>query len=85
MLHFKKTVGLPAEHFQNDLKNLKKDLDSGKTETYELYRNHFKNLKQYFQHQYKLLQGYEKDPDKLKKNSKILISWVKDLTAIEKV
>ena len=81
---FKKTVGIPAEQFQIDLQHLKKNLDSGKTATYESYRDHFKSLKQYFQHQYKLLQGYEKNPDKLKKNSEILLSWIKDLTAIEK-
>lgn len=82
---FKKTVGIPAEQFQKDLQHLKRNLDSGETPTYESYRNHFQKLNQYFQHQYKLLQSYEKNPDKLKKNSEILLSWIKDLTAIEKV
>ncbi len=82
---FKKTVGISAEQFQNDLQHLKKNLDAGKTASYESYRNHFKNLNRYFEHQYKLLQGYEKNPDTLEKNSEILLSWVKELTAIENV
>ena len=81
---FKKTVGIPAEQFRLDLQHLKENLDSGKTETALSYLDHFKKLKLYFQHQYKLLQGYEKDPDILKKNSDILISWIKDLDHIEK-
>jgi hypothetical protein len=35
----------------------------------------FIKLKEYFLHQYKLLQGFEKNPDKLKENSDIIMGW----------
>ncbi|WP_255371032.1 hypothetical protein [Anaerosalibacter sp. Marseille-P3206] len=36
----------------------------------------------HYSHQYKLLQGFEKDPDKLKEHSDTLIQWITDLTFI---
>lgn len=36
-------------------------------------------LKDYYKHQYKLLQGYEKDPRKLKENSQKIMEWIDDI------
>jgi hypothetical protein len=39
-------------------------------------------LKKYYERQYKLLQGYEKDPQKLKENSCHITSWINDLDTV---
>lgn len=42
----------------------------------------FEKLKQYYKRQYKLLQGFEKDPARLKEHSNTLNQWIMDLTFI---
>lgn len=79
---FKKTVGMTAEQCKKDLLHLKKELNTNKNIDISLYKKHFEKLKLYFQHQYKLLQGFEKNPEKLKENSSILIDWVNTLSKI---
>lgn len=79
---FKKTVGISAEQFNNDIVRLKEELCSNKIIDLLPYKNHFEKLKQYFQHQYKLLQGFEKNPQKLKENSDIINNWVDTLSKI---
>ena len=77
---FKKTVGISAEQYKKDIEHLREQLD--KQFDILQYKSHFEKLKQYFQHQYKLLQGFEKNPDKLKENSNIIMSWVDTLNEI---
>lgn len=79
---FKKTVGMSAEQCKKDLIHLKEELNANKNIDISLYKSHFEKLKLYFQHQYKLLQGFEKNPEKLKENSSILIDWANTLSKI---
>lgn len=80
---FKKTVGMSVDEMKNRLLQISKA--SGETEDYsfiEGQRDIFLNLKKYYERQYKLLQGYEKDPQKLKENSEIVKSWIQELENI---
>lgn len=79
---FKKIVGVSAEQFLNNMKMLEVELEKENYKILSTYLNDFEKLKQYYVHQYKLLQGFEKDPDKLKEHSDILIQWITDLTFI---
>ena len=42
----------------------------------------FELLEAYWEHQLKLLKGYEKDPDKLQENSGIILGWIRDIRAV---
>lgn len=39
----------------------------------------FGKLKEYWHRQLKLLQGFEKDKEKLKRNTQIILSWINDI------
>ncbi len=79
---FKKTVGMSAEQCKIDLERLRSELQRADIINLSLYKNHFVKLKEYFIRQHKLLQGFEKNPDKLKENSAILEQWINDLNKI---
>lgn len=46
------------------------------------YQIHLEKLKLYFERQYKLLQEFEKNPEKLKENAAILMDWGRTLSFI---
>lgn len=73
---FKKTVGVSAEQFEHDILRLEQELAEQEGPKPGAYREQLQSLKRYYQRQYKLLQGFEKDPAKLKENSAVLLSWV---------
>ena len=79
---FKKTVGVSAEQFLNNMNNLELELENGNYQVLCTYANDFEKLKQYYKRQYKLLQGFEKDPARLKEHSNTLNQWIMDLTFI---
>ena len=58
---FKKRVGLPAEAVDNTLQTARNTLERGESPT--LSPALFAKLQAYWQHQYTLLQSFEKDPD----------------------
>ena len=58
---FKKRVGLPAEAVDNTLQTARNTLERGERPT--LSPALFAKLQAYWQHQYTLLQSFEKDPD----------------------
>ena len=76
---FKKTVGISAGQFQSDMLQQEKELTAESENGFTVYRDHFEKLKRYYQRQYKLLQGYEKNPDKRKEHSDIILSWIRML------
>ena len=39
-------------------------------------------LKEYYLHQHKLLQGFEKDPKRLEENSQVILGWANELQSI---
>lgn len=79
---FKKTVGISAEQFLNNMNNLEIELKKENYQILSSYFNSFEKLKKYYERQYKLLQGFEKDPTKLKEHSNILNQWITNLTII---
>ncbi len=79
---FKKVVGVSAEQFKSDMDYLKEELEQRSTINFSHYKEHFEKLKLYFQRQHKLLQGFEKNTDKLKENSDIIMAWVNTLSEI---
>lgn len=81
---FKKTVGISAEQFQNDFRRLKEALTE-KTECVASYKNHFEKLRAYFIRQRKLLQGFEKNPAKLKEFSDTLTDWIETISELLKL
>ena len=76
---FKKTVGLSAESFYHDMLRLKNDLTENAGTSLAYDTEQFEKLKRYYQRQYKLLQGYEKDPAALQKNGAAILSWIEML------
>lgn len=62
--------------------NVQNFIDQGEFDSLSEKKNLFTSLKKYYEHQYKLLQGYEKDVKKLKDNSQIILSWVEELQII---
>lgn len=76
---FKKTVKKPAEQAKTILNScyegfLREDFEVIEENKYILIA-----LKDYYKHQYKLLQGYEKNDKKLKENSQIIMEWINDI------
>lgn len=67
---FKKEVKISADDFKDRINNI--SLEKIDIEI-------FVKLKKYYQHQYKLLQQYEKSPEKLKIHSKTINDWIDNL------
>lgn len=79
---FKKTVGSSAEQYKGKMQRVKSIVSQESFEELSDYKVDFEKLKSYYNHQHKLLQGYEKNPQKLKQNSEILIGWIQDIELI---
>lgn len=79
---FKKTVGISADQFLNTMGNLENEFENENYQVLGTYANDFEKLKQYYERQYKLLQGFEKSPAKLKEHSNTLNKWITDLSII---
>ncbi len=79
---FKKTVGYSAEQFKGKIQRLQRIINKQSLEELSYYKEDLEKLKAYYQHQGKLLHGFEKDPQKLKINSDILKGWVDDIQSI---
>ncbi len=74
---FKKTTGLSADQTLDKLKVIENNIESLQDITEEL--PFFGKLKEYWHRQLKLLQGFEKDKEKLKRNTQIILSWINDI------
>jgi len=76
---FKKTVGISADNFKQIMSNI---LDFTKADNFDILTEHkpyFEKLREYYLHQYKLLQGYEKNPEQLRLNSQAIMEWIDEL------
>lgn len=75
---FKKSMGLSAEQALESLQRLSDSLSGGQ---YDVQKDgaFLANLKRYWEHQLKLMQGYEKNPVKLAENTRIIESWIDDI------
>ena len=74
---FKKRVGLPAEAVDNTLQTARNTLERGERPT--LSPALFAKLQAYWQHQYTLLQSFEKDPDQREAYGRQIHDWIADL------
>ncbi len=72
---FKKTVGKSADEVYTILKNMEKSNGILSTDDYKL----LETLILYWEHQYQLLQGFEKDKEKRQENSNIINGWILDI------
>lgn len=72
---FKKCVGKSADEVYSIMKNMEKGNGTLSTDDYKL----LETLILYWEHQYQLLQGFEKDKEKLQENSNIINGWILDI------
>lgn len=72
---FKKCVGKSADEVYKMMKNLEKTSGILSSDEYKL----LKSLISYWKHQYELLQGFERNKQKLQENNKIINSWILDI------
>lgn len=79
---FKKTVGCSADQFLEIMQRINSIALDKNSQDISSYSYDFEKLMMYYQRQYKLLQGFEKDPEKLKEYSKILQHYIEDLKVI---
>ncbi len=76
---FKKEVKLSAEQFKFEIDSLASLLTQRDFKTLRSKADLLMRLKGYYEHQLKLLQGYERDPKKLEENSLIMCGWIEEL------
>jgi NAD(P)-dependent dehydrogenase (short-subunit alcohol dehydrogenase family) len=79
---FKKTVGRSADQFLKTMGNIESIAAGKMAGELSSYSSDFEKLMMYYQHQYKLLQGFEKNPEKLKEYSETLQSYIDGLKEI---
>jgi len=79
---FKKTVGYSADQFLEIMQHIQYVVFNGKIQDISNYSSNFQKLMEYYKRQYTLLQGYEKNPEKLKEYSITLLHYIEDLKTI---
>lgn len=79
---FKKTVGYSADQFLEIMQHIESIVANQNIQELSSYSSNFEKLMLYYQRQYKLLQGFEKNPKKLKEYSKALQHYIEDLNFI---
>ncbi len=79
---FKKTVGMAADNFSKLISNISEMAQKGNVDGLAEQKPWLKKLKVYYAHQHKLLQGYEKNPEELKRNSQVILSWMDELQKV---
>ncbi len=79
---FKKTVGYSADQFLEIMQHIESIILNENDEQISSYFSYFEKLRMYYQRQYKLLQSYEKNPEKLKEYSKALQHYIVDIQHI---
>ena len=77
---FKKTTGMSIDEMQTTLKTLGNNLKADAS-THEFIEP-LSQLAGYYMHQQEQLRGFEKNPQKLEENLKIIEGWVKDTKAL---
>ena len=75
---FKKSMGISTDQAQENLQRMAEAI-SGGTAVSQKDRNMLDSLRQYWEHQLKLLRGYEKNPAKLDENVRVIEGWIDDI------
>lgn len=73
---FKKQMGLPADSFKKQLETLQSQISNNEWDSFLSSKEMFVRWKNYYIHQKKLLEGYEKDMTQLANDTKLLNSWI---------
>lgn len=79
---FKKTVGYSADQFLEIMKQIEVIVLDKNNQDIKSYTSDFNKLMMYYQRQHKLLQGFEKNPEKLREYSEVLTQYIEDLNVI---
>jgi len=79
---FKKVMSLSAEQALDKLKSINKNMQSGNLAVVSTEKAFFIKLTEYWKRQLKLLQGYEKNKDKLNENTQIINGWIMDINHV---
>ena len=80
---FKKTTGMSIDEMQTTLKALGANLRTGAST--EEFIEQLNQLAGYYVHQQGQLRGFEKNPQKLEENLKVIDGWVNDAEALVKM
>ena len=75
-------MGLPAESFKIQLEGLQGQIHNNEWGSFWDSKDMFVRWKNYYTHQKKLLEGYEKDMTQLANDTKLLNSWIEILQEI---
>ncbi len=76
---FKKNMGQSAEQVLERLKAINDSVKTDSCQSAAFDMALFEKLKRYWEHQLKLLQGYQKDPKKQNEYSEIIKEWISDI------
>lgn len=79
---FKKTVGMSADSFQKRMLIILGLSEKASFTALAEHKSLFGKLKEYYTRQHKLLQSYEKNPEKRKENSQIIRNWMSELQIV---
>ncbi|MDF2881399.1 MAG: short-chain dehydrogenase/reductase [Clostridiaceae bacterium] len=79
---FKKTVGCSADQYLEIMHHIESLVMDKNNQEIGPYFSDFQKLMKYYQHQYKLLQGFEKDPERLKEYSDTLNHYIQDINMV---
>jgi hypothetical protein len=74
---FKKNVGMSIDEMMALLKVLGEDLKNQTASSASV--EDLKKLSAYYEHQQEQVKGFEKDPQKLEENSKVIDGWILDI------
>lgn len=82
---FKKQMGLPAESFKIQIETLQGQIHNNEWGNFLDSKEMFIKWRCFYEHQIKLLQGYEKNAAQLASDTKLLNSWIENLQGIIKI
>ena len=82
---FKKQMGLPAESFKIQIETLQGQIHNNEWGNFLDSKEMFIKWRCFYEHQIKLLQGYEKNAVQLASDTKLLNSWIENLQEIIKI
>ncbi len=79
---FKKQMGMPAESFKIQIEVLQGQIENNEWGSFLNSKELFIKWRCFYEHQMKLLQGYEKNAAQLESDTKLLNSWINNLQKI---
>ncbi|HEX3025520.1 MAG TPA: SDR family NAD(P)-dependent oxidoreductase [Chitinophagaceae bacterium] len=82
---FKNQMGLPAESFKIQIEALQGQIHNNEWGNFLDSKQMFIKWRCFYEHQIKLLQGYEKNAAQLASDTKLLNSWIEKLQEIIKI